>query len=307
MDVPIHESIPLEGTAEDAPTARAAAREVLRRAGCSDDLTGDALLCLSELVTNAILHAGGSICVEITATDRAVRLEVTDGMTIAASGGLPTRAPLAAEEPRETGRGLAIVDQLTHAWGVAGAEADGRPAKKVWAELLATVDDDPLAGRPAERTDASDAASEQGSVTHDAVLLDVPIRLFLASEAHLEALLRDMQLLAAGWSSRNDRLVKGLADALRRNRAARTASMEEVRRRIAAGDDVLTLRFPVSAQTPAAASSFLDVVSMSEARTGRDDDADPALAELRHFRRWYASELTHQALGGAPRRCPFRP
>ena len=285
MPDPIHEAIPLDGTAEDSSTARAAARSLLERAGCGDDLAGDALLCLSELVTNAILHAGGSICVELTATSTTVRLEVTDGVA--------PEADLASTQ----GRGLAIVEQLARDWGVVDADAEGRPGKKVWAELVAARGDD-----------IRDRAPTTASATSEAVLLDVPIRLFLASEAHLDALLRDVQLLAADWTSRNDPLVKGLADALRRNHDARFAWRDEVQRRLEAGDVVLTLRFPVDDDTPARTREFVDVVTRCEVRTGRGDDVtDPLAAELRHFRRWYAAELTHQALGGAPRRCPFRP
>lgn len=283
MQDAIHEAIALDGTAEDSPAARAAARRLFRRAGCDEDLAGDALLCLSELVTNALLHAGGAVCVELTVTPSHVRLEVSDG--------LPLHVPF----DRSTGRGLAIVDQLSRAWGSFAADVGARPTKTVWAELEST-------SRPA----AAGFLGEHGE--REAVLLDVPIRLFFASEDHLGALLRDMQLLSAEWTSRHDTLVKGLADALRRNHEARRASREAVQRRLADGGDVITLRFPITADTPERARAFLDVVAQSEARTGRGDDAtDPSAAELRHFRRWYAGELTHQALGGTPRRCPFRP
>lgn len=312
---PVHEVIPLDGTAEDAFSARAAARIAFRRAGCHQDLSDDALLCLSELVTNAVLHAGGPLCVELIVTATAVRLEVTDTMPIDVSPDLSARAAARAalvegQAARETGRGLAIVAQLSHAWGVSAAELDGRPAKLVWAELVASPGGQPFSGRRASvvgRSPAQGAGAALAGDVREAVLIDVPIRLYLASEAHLEALLRDMQLLAADWSSRNDRLVKGLAESLRRNSAARTSSMEEVRRRLDAGEDVLTMRFPITAETPERASEFLDVVASSEARTGRQYEGDPAADELRHFRRWYAAELTHQALGGAPRPCPFRP
>ena len=283
MDDSIHEAIPLDGTAEDAPAARAAARSVLRRAGCDDDLAGDALLCLSELVANAVLHAGGSICVEITATATSVRLEVTDGTP----PGDPVRGV--------TGRGLAIVEQLTTAWGVVATVVAGRPGKIVWAELVAAS-----GVASANRAPVDVAIGE-------AVFLEVPIRLFLASESHLDALLRDMQLLAAEWSSRHDRFVKELAEALRRNQEARTSSMELVRRHLADGHDVVTLRFPLTSDAPDQARAFNDAVTGSEARTGRSDDDTPSAEELRHFRRWYLAELTHQALGGEPRRCPFRP
>lgn len=279
MDDTIHEAIPLDGTAEDAPTVRAAARAVLRRAGCDEDLTGDALLCLSELVTNALLHAGGSICVEITASASTVRLAVTDGMA------------LVDRLAQATGRGLDIVDQLTQDWGVVETTADGRPAKTVWAQLAVS---------PPQATGGLEGTSE-------AVLVDVPIRLFLASETHLAQLLRDVELLAADWTSRRDRVVRSLAEALRRNHDARQEAAETVRRQMGAGEDVVTLRFPVDPDTPARATEFLDVVDQSEARAGRIDDVDPSADELRHFRRWYAAELTHQALGGPPRRCPFRP
>lgn len=283
MKDPIHEAIPLDGTPEDAPAARAAARDVFRRARCDEHLGGDALLCLSELVTNAILHAGGSLCVEITATATTVRLEVTDGMAPSDDLG------------RQLGRGLAIVDQLARDWGVVAVVVEERLGKKIWAELAAT-----------RHTSGADggAPREPG----EAVLVDVPIRLFLASEADLDTLLRDLQLVAAEWASRHDRLVKGLADSLRRTQGARTAAMDEVRRRLDAGDDVVTLRLPMTAETPNRAREFLEVVLLSEARTGRDDDVvDPVAAEVRHFRRWCAAELTHQANGGSPRRCPFRP
>jgi hypothetical protein len=206
------------------------------------------------------------------------------------------RAALVDDEAdRDTGRGLAIVSQLAETWGVDATDVDGRPGKLVWAELVAGTDDARLEPTPARQ---------------EAVLIDVPIRLYLASEAQLDALLREMQLLAADWSSRDDRLVRSLAESLRRNAEARIVSQAEARRRIEAGDDVLVLRFPMSAATPSAARGFLDVVDLSETLTrrgdGTDDDAR-LTAELRHFRRWYVAELTHQALGGAPRPCPFRP
>ena len=279
----IHEAIPLDGTAEDSPTVRAVARDVFRRAGCDEDLAGDALLCLSELVTNALLHAGGTICVELTATAATVRLEVTDGV------------PVLDDLEQRTGRGLAIVQQLTDGWGVVATIVDGRPGKIVWAEVV----------HPA----VADRAGRSGHAA-EAVFVDVPIRLFLASEAHHEALLKDLQLRAAEWTSRNDRELKGLAEALRRNQDARAESLEEVRRLVATGEDVVTLRFPLTDDTPARGRAFLETVATSEARTGRGapvDGDDPSAAELRHFRRWYVAELTHQARGGSPRRCPFRP
>jgi anti-sigma regulatory factor (Ser/Thr protein kinase) len=304
----LHEVVPLDGTFDDPANARRVAARVLRRAECDEDLLRDALLCLSELVTNAVLHAGGPICVELWTTDDSIRLEVVDRMP-ATTPGLPeladARAALLAEGvagelERETGRGLGIVAQLARAWGVEGAEVDGEPGKRVWVELGVTA-----MGHPGGAPDANTDVVAPGT---EAVLVDVPIRLFLASEAHLEALLREMQPRAAAWTARDDRLMKGLANALRRNAAARATSLAEARRQIDEGHTRMTVRFPISADTPTSAQEFLDVVDLSETLTRREDlDDDGPGTELRHFRRWYVTEITRQAQGDPPRACPFRP
>ena len=306
---PVHEMVPLEGTFDDPATARRAAARALRRARCSEDLLRDALLCLSELVTNAVLHAGSPVCVEIWTTAELVRLEVVDRMPPTSPGlteVAATRAALlaegvAGEADRETGRGLAIIGQLARSWGVDAADVEGRPGKRVWVELGA--------GPPPAATGEREHPDElPAPAMAEAVFLDVPIRLFLASEAHLEALLREMQLRASSWAARDDKLMKGLANALRRNATARATSLEEARRQIDAGRTSMTMRFPMSANTPLEAQEFLDVVDLSETLTRREAaDDDEAGLELRHFRRWYVAELVHQAAGGRPRPCPFRP
>ncbi|MDX6335913.1 MAG: hypothetical protein QOG05_3253 [Streptosporangiaceae bacterium] len=81
----------------------------------------DAVLCLSELVTNATLHSrscepGGHLTVRVQAHSRCVRVEVHD------QGGPWTGA---APADGQNGRGLLIVDQLARAWGRTGDEAAG--------------------------------------------------------------------------------------------------------------------------------------------------------------------------------------
>ena len=74
---------------------------------------GDAILCLSELVTNATIHSrsrqpGGCLTVRVERRDDHVRVEVCD------QGGPWTETP---HEDGQTGRGLLIVDQLASTWG----------------------------------------------------------------------------------------------------------------------------------------------------------------------------------------------
>jgi anti-sigma regulatory factor (Ser/Thr protein kinase) len=90
-----------------------------------------AQLILSELATNSVLHAGTEFTVSMhLLTGRALRLEVGDG-----SSRLPR--PRHYEADATTGRGVALVAELGHSWGVLQ-----RPGgKTVWCELIASADD----------------------------------------------------------------------------------------------------------------------------------------------------------------------
>lgn len=88
----------------------------------------DALLVVSELVTNACLHAGGPEELRLWCHAKALRMEVTDG-----GSGAP--APRTPHRPgRPGGHGMFIVQRLCLDWGVV-RHADGRPGKTVWVEL----------------------------------------------------------------------------------------------------------------------------------------------------------------------------
>jgi anti-sigma regulatory factor (Ser/Thr protein kinase) len=90
-----------------------------------------ARLVVSELVTNAVLHARESptISVGLRLTDGAVRVLVTDG-------GLDEPERRAQPDPwtAETGRGVWLVDAFADRWGT---ETHGRDGKTVWCELRA--------------------------------------------------------------------------------------------------------------------------------------------------------------------------
>jgi anti-sigma regulatory factor (Ser/Thr protein kinase) len=100
------------------------------------DETGDAapdeafvervLLVVSELATNAVLHARTPFVVRMTGGGGSVRVAVFD-----TSAGRPE--PGAPDPAAVTGRGLGIVDALASAWGVEAADG----GKWVWAEVPA--------------------------------------------------------------------------------------------------------------------------------------------------------------------------
>ncbi|MCZ9340355.1 ATP-binding protein, partial [Streptomyces sp. TRM76130] len=76
----------------------------------------DALLVMSELVTNAVVHAGTDVGV-------AFRLEPAGALVVEVSDRHPARAPRGTDaessaETPEYGRGLRLVATLCDAWGI---------------------------------------------------------------------------------------------------------------------------------------------------------------------------------------------
>ncbi|WP_445395332.1 ATP-binding protein [Streptomyces sp. LE64] len=89
----------------------------------------DVLLVVSELVTNACLHAEGPEEMTIGHAGKALRVEVTDR----GAGSPAPRTPHRAGRPG--GHGMFIVQRLCLDWGV--VRVPGVSGKTVWAELAA--------------------------------------------------------------------------------------------------------------------------------------------------------------------------
>ena len=84
-----------------------------------------ATLIVSEMVTNALLHAGTMLELSVARCEDRLRLAVADGNT-----GRPQPQPL--DTAGVTGRGMLLVAAFSRAWGVLPT-ADG--GKVVWAVL----------------------------------------------------------------------------------------------------------------------------------------------------------------------------
>ncbi|MCX5421301.1 ATP-binding protein [Streptomyces sp. NBC_00078] len=87
----------------------------------------DVLLVVSELVTNACLHAEGPDELWISCDRKVIRIEVSDK----GSGQPAPRTPHRAGRPG--GHGMFIVQRLCLDWGV--VRTPGATGKTVWAEL----------------------------------------------------------------------------------------------------------------------------------------------------------------------------
>ena len=89
-----------------------------------DGLMDTALLLTTELVTNAVIHAGSAVRVTVRRGMDHLRVEVAD----TGPGALHLREP---GVDATTGRGLQLMESLATAWGTSAYEA----GKLVWFEL----------------------------------------------------------------------------------------------------------------------------------------------------------------------------
>ncbi|MFI6062885.1 ATP-binding protein [Streptomyces sp. NPDC051286] len=94
------------------------------------ELSDELVLITSELVTNALIHAGSDVDLRLRAFGDRVRLEVRDSDS---DPPVPTAYSLTAEGSAraEHGRGLFLVDALAHTWNTSPS---GR-GKTVWLEM----------------------------------------------------------------------------------------------------------------------------------------------------------------------------
>jgi anti-sigma regulatory factor (Ser/Thr protein kinase) len=116
----------MESVASSVSAARRYVREVLREVGAAD-LEESAELGVSELVTNAVLHARSAFTVAVREVGGGrIRIEVSD------TSPLPLQ-PRPSALSATTGRGLQLVADLSVDWGVE-EPVTGGPGKTVWFE-----------------------------------------------------------------------------------------------------------------------------------------------------------------------------
>ena len=116
-------AVVLPGTTRAARIVRRFASDLL-----GPDLVSleDLTLCVTELVANAVVHTisglGGFVTVELSETEKEIRVDVID------DGGTSSVPRLSKSTVGEGGRGLMIVDRLAISWGV----HDHKPGTTVW-------------------------------------------------------------------------------------------------------------------------------------------------------------------------------
>lgn len=271
-------------------------------------------LALTELVTNAVLHAHSEMIVRARCDGESLRVEVEDF-----NNHLPVQRSYRPEAA--TGRGMTLVAALTHGHGVIPTAA----GKVVWF----TVTDAPLPHEQATGGDLLDAwadlemPADEPEVANrttppSVVLTGFPATLWLAAAQQHDALLRELALYRAGQNLG----VEDLAAADRARFSVRTVLERALREARAAGQ----ARSPLPPGHPAALDSVPPVLNLTvplpHARTAdfavlQDvlDEAQrlahagdllvsPALPEVVAVRDWAAEQVISQLAGQPPRPWP---
>ena len=297
QDTPFRRRLPAE--ASSVSEARRIMRELLS-ADARSDLLESAELVVSELVTNALVHAGTPIEVTVHLAESGIRVEVADG-----SPHFPQ--PRNYHETAGTGRGLRLLKQLVDRWG---ADSDGS-GKIVWFELgsLDETGDGNGNGSGSADTFGPVARWRSAPGTLDVRLLNVPLLLHAAWHQHCEALLREYLLtqldhddpataleMHAASSEALSLLVEQVpAPDVGAEPGALMANLTEP------GVSLASLRLKVPADS---VENFRLLDSMLETAVRMADDGElltpTTQPELRALRRWICREVDRQSSGGTP-------
>jgi anti-sigma regulatory factor (Ser/Thr protein kinase) len=283
-------SVALDAHPRNVGRARRMLRDALVRSG-AEHLVESATLLLSEVVTNAFVHAGTDVLVHVWPTHQAVRVEVDDG-----GEHVPARRHYAGTAG--TGRGLQLLDELADRWGT---EARGA-GKTVWFEI------GDLGSRRLTVPDGGDGPAresrDRSTRTRQVTLRHVPLLMHLAWQEHAATLLREYLLHVLGED--DDILVKHAhaseaMSLLCEQLPAPTMSEEPdalmadaIEPRVTADEVVLCL--PVESIAHFRTLDGLLRSALAEARAGRFL-GPPTQPEIDEMRQWICSEVERQTSG----------
>lgn len=269
--VPVQRVLPADPSS--AAAARRFARDVLREWDEQDALEIVELL-VSELVTNAVLHAGSGIELALRRRADQVRVEVADASPV-----LPTIRDYGIDA--STGRGLGMVELLTTDWGVNRKLGDG---KVVWFEV-------PAAHPTTEDAEADEIAIDLGDDDQVLRILGVPIQLFRAMQQHTDALLREYALVA---------VEQGLPTQAHLD-IDRTAVPATLQAALEAGHTSVDLVLSAPLAARETIPRVRRALAAADALAGDGKLlATPPLPEVADLRDWFVEEVFRQLDGAAP-------
>jgi len=266
------------------------------------ELADAAELGVSELVTNAILHATPPISVRVGGTQAHPRIEVHDNSLAA-----PTMRDMTDDERllATVGRGLGIVAMFSATWG---AEITHQ-GKVIWFEPTAEPVPDALDRvRPGDVFDLSLVVQrrleedESAADLYDVRLLGMPVQLFARHRAWYEEVRRELRLLALnhGEDYPVARELSEVTLQVEQERSLATG-IDELDAAVRRGDERVDLTYRVPTSAAVTMIRLRDLLGQVDefCREQRLLTLTPS-RQMLALRQWYLGEFRRQADGEAP-------
>lgn len=292
----------LDSGPQSAQEARRWVASVCQEIG-RDELTECAELGISELVTNALLHAGPPIAVRLRGTRDHPRVEVFD----------PSHQPpnpntrLTDEESllSTIGRGLGIVARSSIAWG---AEIHPR-GKWVWFEPATEIrDDGDLEGDVYDYSRGSPSRLGEAELVDgiDILMRAMPLAAYSDFQQHYHELRRELRILSLAHGNdypvaRNlTELFMEYDDELRLSRG-----FDQIEAALDTGLAQLDVKVTVPQETPETMAKMIELLEMAD--TFCRDERLLSLAttpQQLKFQRWFLGEFVRQGDGKSPKPWP---
>jgi len=261
------------------------------------ELTETTELAITELVTNAVLHAKPPMTMRVAGTFDHPRFEVADGSRV-----VPTVNHRMTDDDEllsTFGRGLGLVAMCALSWGV-DVHDDG---KIVWFEpdeQVAETPSEPVIDVPSDDTPRSRVVvpDDYGTVVFDAM----PVQLLADFRRHFKEVRRELRLLALAHET-DYPVAKSLTQLFERvdEMSMAMSGLDDLDAAIASGVDRADIVFRVPPGSADTMAQLLDLLELADefCRTQRllTLAATPQQYQLQ---RWYLTEFQRQGRGDPP-------
>ena len=258
------------------------------------DLVECAELGVSELVTNALLHAVPPLTVRVRGTREHPRVDVRDGSTDVPA--MPTSDPRDEDDLLLTfGRGLSIVARCSTAWGVE-VEDDG---KLIWFVPAARSGETRVEGVVTGAVPAPPREPAPDEMRID--LVGVPLRSFIEFQRHYRELRREVRLLSLAHETEYP-LAKALSDLFGQleNDLREGIGANQIDQALSTGAANADLHVAMPRATAATIGRFIELLDLADAFCREERLLSLARTpDQQQFQRWFLGEFVRQE-GGEP-------
>lgn len=296
------QTLALTPSAPSVRRARDWVGELLEQIG-RPELVDSARLAVSELVTNALLHAEPPLAVRLRGTAEHPRVEVADHSLTPPQPRPRTDVTLEDELTWTTGgRGLDLVGCHAVAWG---ADIDPRGiGKVVWFEPTSRPREEPVAGALFDMDRALAAYGGEPADPHTLVrvdLLGLPAQLFAHLRLLFHELARELRLLAISNPGRfplAEEFAELFVQAEHERRQAR--GLEPLDVAIGSGEPTVDLHYRVPPTAPATMGRIWKLLPQLYDGFQETLLSIRPSGDLRALQDWYLGEFVRQGDGESP-------